>query len=80
MKIIEKLKIINSNMLFCKNVDNRLKIDSGSIFFSVMAILFLWMGPVTGHPPSVLAPPIPPWGTPSAAGVAGEHPVPPILS
>jgi hypothetical protein len=50
-----------------------------NISFSVDAV-FLRMGPVTGCPPSVLAPPIPPWGTPSAAGVAGEHPVPPILS
>jgi len=98
----------------------------GSISFSVMAKLFLWMGPVTECPPSVLAQricpnanlrgfqggmphwsqdenprrggrerserwegegralspprtPFPPWGTPSAAGVAEEHPVPPIL-
>jgi len=57
-------------------VDFELK--TRSIFFSVMAILFLWTGPVTECPPSVLAPPIPPWGTPSAAGVAEEHPVPPI--
>ncbi len=40
----------------------------------IIAILFLRMGPVTGCLPSVLAPPIPPWGIPSAAGVAGEHP------
>ena len=45
----------------------------------MIAILYFRMGPVTGCPPYVLAPPIPPWGIPSAAGVAGEHPMPPIL-
>jgi hypothetical protein len=44
------------------------------VSFFPVRLIFLRMGPVTGCPPSALAPPIPPWGTPSAAGVAGENP------
>jgi hypothetical protein len=51
----------------------------GISIFVMITILFFRMGPVMECPPSVLAPPIPPWGTPSAAGVAGEHSMPPIL-
>jgi len=64
-----------SSFCFCEN-----KQTLGSTFFPVADMLFFRMGPVIGCSPSVLAPPIPPWGTPSAAGVAGNTPCHPSIS
>jgi hypothetical protein len=66
--------------MFVLNVYPRLllrKWPIKSIFFPLWLYFLGWVLSRSA-PPSVLASPIPPWGTPSAAGVAEEHSVPPI--